>query len=218
MTQRRIDRSAPRPARISEACRRLSDKASATVLNQRCANAARSIMTIARSPDVCAIVIVAFLSSSPAAAEIYKCVEDGKTIYQDQPCRGAGAAITLTPAVSEVDVTATDREDSASRMKAQVNEMAQSRRKRDIAYEIDGLERSLRDYERAENAELAALRDEQNYNNHNYAGALWEREQKQNFVTTKMQSVRKKYASLKQVARDRVSQLRQEVAEVGKPR
>ncbi len=175
-------------------------------------------MTIARSPDVCAILIVALLSSSPAVAEIYKCVEDGKTIYQDQPCRGAGAAITLTPAVSEVDVTATDREDSASRMKAQVNEMAQSRRKRDIAYEIDGLERNLRDYERAENAELVALRDEQNYNNHNYAGALWEREQKQNFVTTKMQSVRKKYASLKQVARDRVSQLRQEVVEVGKPR
>ena len=175
-------------------------------------------MTIARSPDVCAIVIAALLSSSPAVAEIYKCVEDGKTIYQDQPCRGAGSAIALTPPVGEVDVSATDREESASRIKAQVNEMAQSRRKRDIAYEIDGLERNLRDYERAENAELVALRDEQNYNNHNYAGALWEREQKQNVVATKMQSVTKKYATMKQVARDRVSQLRKEAAEIGKPR
>ena len=175
-------------------------------------------MTIARPPDVCAVVIVALLSSSPAVAEIYKCVEDGKTIYQDQPCRGAGSAITLTPAVSEVDVTATDREESASRMKAQVNEMAQSRRKRDIAYEIDGLERNLRDYERAENAELVALRDEKNYNDHNYAGALWQREQMQEVVTTKMQAVTKKYATMKQVARDRVSQLRKEAAEIGKPR
>ena len=175
-------------------------------------------MTIARPADVCAVVIVALLSSSPAVAEIYKCVEDGKTIYQDQPCRGAGSAITLTPAVSEVDVTATDREESASRMKAQVNEMAQSRRKRDIAYEIDGLERNLRDYERAENAELVALRDEKNYNDHNYAGALWEREQKQEVVATKMQTVTKKYATMKQVTRDRVSQLRKEAAEIGKPR
>ena len=175
-------------------------------------------MTIARPPDVCAVVIVALLSSSPAAAEIYKCVEDGKTIYQDQPCRGAGSAITLTPAVSEVDATAADREESASRMKAQVNEMAQSRRKRDIAYEIDGLERNLRDYERAENAELVALRGEKNYNNNNYAGALWQREQMQEVVTTKMQAVTKKYAAMKQVARDRVSQLRKEAAEIGKPR
>jgi hypothetical protein len=186
--------------------------------NQRRADAARSIMKNARSPDVCAVVIVALLSSSPAVAEIYKCVEDGKTIYQDQPCRGAGSAITLTPAVSEVDVTATDREESASRMKAQVNEMAQSRRKRDIAYEIDSLERNLRDYERAENAELASLRDEKNYIDHNYAGAVWEREQVQGVVATKMQSVTKKYATMKQVARDRASQLRKEAAEIGKPR
>ena len=33
-----------------------------------------------------------------ASADVFKCIEDGKTVFQDKPCRGAGMAIAVKPA------------------------------------------------------------------------------------------------------------------------
>jgi hypothetical protein len=164
------------------------------------------------------MLIVASLSFSSAGAEIYKCVEGGKTSYQAQPCRGSGSAITVAPAETKGVSTMTGGEEGLSRLKAQVDEMARERRKREIANEVGRLERDIGDYEQAETAELAALRDKKGYNYHNLSAAAWRREQVLKDIDGEMQSVTEKYRTLKQAARDRVSVLRKEAAEIGKPR
>jgi Domain of unknown function (DUF4124) len=172
----------------------------------------------ARARQACAILIAASLSFSSAGAEIFKCVEGGKTSYQDQPCRGSASAISVAPADTKGISTVTAGEDSLSRLKAQIDEMARERRKREIANEVGRLERDIGDYEQAENTELAALRDKKGYNYHNLAAAAWQREWVLKNIDGEMQSVTEKYRTLKQAARDRVSVLRKEAAEIGRPR
>jgi hypothetical protein len=42
-----------------------------------------------------AVPVLALLPFSLTFAEMYKCAEDGKTVFQDRSCRGSGAAITV---------------------------------------------------------------------------------------------------------------------------
>jgi len=164
------------------------------------------------------MLVVALIPGS-ATAEIYKCMQEGKTLYQDQPCRGAGsAAVVLSPETSAASPPVTGGEDRLLRLKAYVNEMAKERRKREIAYEISGLEREITRYERAENNELAALTDKKGYNYHNLDAAGWQREWVLKSIDMEMRSVTEKYTAMKQGARDRVSRLQKEVADIDRPR
>ena len=43
-------------------------------------------MKRASTLEIC-VLLVAALAPCSAIGEIYKCVQDGKTLYQDQPCR-----------------------------------------------------------------------------------------------------------------------------------
>ena len=164
-------------------------------------------------------ILAAALIPCSAVAEIYKCVQDGKTLYQDQPCRGAGSGIVVTsPDTKGTGPAATGGEEQLTRLKAYVNEMARERRKREIAYEIGGLEREISGYERAESSELAALSDKKGYNYYNLAAAAWQREWVLKNIDLEMRSVTEKYAAMRQTARDRVSRLQKEVADIDRPR
>ncbi|TMH65844.1 MAG: DUF4124 domain-containing protein [Betaproteobacteria bacterium] len=164
-------------------------------------------------------MLVAALIPCSAVAEIYKCVQDGRTVYQDQPCRGAGSAIVVvSPETSAASPPVTGSEERLTRLKAYVNEMARERRKREIAFEIGGLEREISGYERAEKIELAALTDKKGYNYHNLDAAGWQREWVLKSIDMEMRSVTEKYTAMKQAARDRVSRLQKEVADIDKPR
>src|SRR5438309_175722 len=100
--------------------------------------------------EICAILVAA-LTPCSAIGEIYKCVQDGKTLYQDQPCRGAGSAIVVaSPEASRTKPAVTGNDERLSRLRANVDEMARERRKREIVYELGGLEREIAGYEKAE--------------------------------------------------------------------
>src|SRR5438270_13694450 len=102
------------------------------------------------SIEICA-VLVAALTPCSAIGEIYKCVQDGKTLYQDQPCRGAGSATVIaSPETSDTTPAVTGNDERLLRLRANVDEMARQRRKRENAYEIGGLEREISVHERAE--------------------------------------------------------------------
>src|SRR6266496_4431309 len=132
-------------------------------------------------------MLVAALTPCSAIAEIYKCVQDGKTLYQDQPCRGAASTmVVVSPETSGTGTAATGSDERLSRLRANVNEMARERRKREIAYEVGGLEREIAGYERTENSELAALTDKRDYNNRNTAN--WQREGMRQSVEAEMRS------------------------------
>ena len=109
--------------------------------------------------EICTLLVAALMPCA-AIGEIYKCVQDGKTLYQDQPCRGAGSAIVVaSPEASGTAPAGPGSDEQLSRLRANVSEMARERRKREVAFEVSGLEREIAGYERAEKIELAALAD-----------------------------------------------------------
>jgi hypothetical protein len=158
-----------------------------------------------------AVPVLALLPFSVTFAEMYKCEEDGKTVFQDRPCRGSGAAITVQPASGKAPDVATEGQDSMSRLRANVNEMAVERRKREIAYQIQRLEGDIEGYRRAQDVELARLGNMKALAKNNLAGATWEQS-----ISTEMQAVTEKYRTLTQTARDRISQLRQDADVIAK--
>jgi hypothetical protein len=168
--------------------------------------------------ESCTLLFVTIAVPSAVTAEIYKCVQDGKTVYQDQACRGSGGAVTIsTPETTGAAPAAARTEESLSRLRANVDAMAHERRKRDIAYEVSGFQRAIREYEQAETVELAALADRKGYNYHNLNAAMWQRESIFRDIDSNMRAVTEKYAALKQAARDRISRLQKEAADIDKP-
>jgi uncharacterized protein DUF4124 len=161
--------------------------------------------------ELCAFTLLAFLPFPSAVAEMYKCTEDGKAVFQDTPCRGSGSAITVKPASGN-----TSDSSVFSRTKANVSEMERERRQREIAYEIERLERVIRGYERSQDAELTVLRYKKSYAENNFAGATWERSALEQSISTEMQAVTEKYKTKIQVARDWITQLRRDGSEIGK--
>ena len=82
-------------------------------------------------------------------AEMYKCVEDGKTVFQDKPCRGTGSAITVVPANQSVEKSkstepAESADDSLStRSKKFIESSQRDREIRDIDNAIENAEREV---------------------------------------------------------------------------
>lgn len=171
-------------------------------------------MRRALARTACVGLAVAVFPFSAAMADMYKCTVDGKTVYQDRPCPSTGTAISIKPATGKPSgETTRTAEDNLVKTKAQVAEMELERKKRDIAYEIERLEADIDGYERAQESELSALRRKKGLAKNNLAGATWEQS-----ISAEMQAVTEKYKTKIQVARDRIAQLRQDAAEIGKSR
>lgn len=155
------------------------------------------------------------LSASTAAADVYKCVVDGKTTYQGEPCRGARSVMMISrPPASGAGKGSPE---TIGDLRAQVAGMEQQRRERELAYETDRLEREILALEKSRTAELAALRDKASFANYNQPGALWERGWVQQAIVAEMQAVNDKYDSLRRSARERLAQLGRAAAGAAEP-
>jgi uncharacterized protein DUF4124 len=145
-------------------------------------------------------------SFGASAANVYKCVEGGKTVFQGVPCRGDGAAITVAPANGTVIAepaapaasasAAAGASDSVSRMKDHVKSMEADRKKREHEYTLNQIslatrepEAAINNEQSAMNAELAALRGKKLAANNSLAGATWEQS-----ISSEMQAITQKYA------------------------
>jgi hypothetical protein len=145
--------------------------------------------------------------STLASADVFRCIENGKTVYQDTACRTPGQPLDMSRARSP--------DGSAERANAALEQMRKSaaaqeseRRSGETAAEVDALQRELAEYDRAEEAELAPLRSTLAYMNFNLPGAVWERSWAEESVRKQMQAVTDKYASKKRAARERLVALR----------
>ena len=51
------------------------------------------------------LIVAASICCIPMSvdAEVFKCTEDGKTVFQDKPCRGSGTAIIVKREISDKD-------------------------------------------------------------------------------------------------------------------
>jgi hypothetical protein len=138
-----------------------------------------------------------------ARADTYKCVDNGRTTYQDQPCRSGGSVLR-----SSNDTPDPRAAETVSKLKASVTQLEQARKQREAGVEIDRLEREIQALDQAEQDELAAIRTKRDFANYNLPGAVWERGEVEQARAKEMQSVTEKYAARKQASRDRVALLR----------
>jgi len=160
-------------------------------------------------------------------AEVFKCVEDGKTVFQDKPCRGAGSAITVVPANQSVEKSKLPEaanqpadESVMSRTKSHIDTMQRDRQKRDLEYEIRDIdsaiqnaEREISNLQRGLDAELALLSAKKGYANNNLAGATWLQS-----ISSEMQATSEKYKVKIQPIQDRITLLATRRAALQKPR
>ncbi len=157
------------------------------------------------STAVLAAVMVSPLGAR--AADVHKCVENGRTSYQDAPCGNAGTVIhTDADAVDRPRATAAA--ESVEKLRANVAQLEQARRARERAAQIESVEREIAGYRKAEQDELAPLREQRNYANNNLQGAAWERNAVFDRIAREMQAVSDRYALKTQAARERLAQLR----------
>jgi hypothetical protein len=171
------------------------------------------------------VFLIAALGSCPfggALAEMYKCVENGKTTFQDTPCLGPGATVSVKPATGNSssptpsatsDKSRPPEQSSFDKAKEHVRSMELERKQREIDYEIEKLESQIRHYQADLDADLTALSRKKAFAKNNLAGATYEQS-----ISTEMQAVSERYKVNIQIAQDKMTQLRNEAVELRKSR
>lgn len=170
-------------------------------------------MHAATSAIIAAVLIV---STTPALA-INKCKIDGRTVFQDAPCPdGTGSAITVRPASgysppaiapgpensAQPSQTAPGAPASTDDMRTRAEALEKERRGREIDHQIKIVEQRLKNLERQQAGELAALSRKKNRAANNLAGAQWETS-----ISQEQQAVMSKYESLMKNERSKIEML-----------
>ena len=150
------------------------------------------------------LMLCGMLAILPAAAQVNKCLVDGKVVYQAAPCKQGTAKATLAPRNDMTEDAA-----RANREKFLVADKARqtNNRREQIEAVIGGLERDISGYQKSMDSELAALQARKASANNNLAGATWEQS-----LSTEMQAVTAKYQTKIKTAQERIAGLRQEKA------
>lgn len=157
------------------------------------------------------LLFIAVLVMCPlgfADAKVFKCVENGKTIYQNYPCRGSGSEINVVPAtdsMSSGEDAAIAQDAITAKRNSQANVLILERRLRDIDYEAQNLKADINKYNTNMNAEIKVLRERQESWKNKLGGATWEQN-----IEAEIQAVFEKYQLQIQTAQDRLSQLNSE--------
>ena len=161
------------------------------------------------------LLFIAALAICPfgsVGAKVFKCVEDGKTIYQKDPCRGSGSEIDVVPANEPLPSgkeTATDQSALTAKRNNQARAITLERRVRDIDYEIQNIQRDISKYQAEMKAEMEALQQKKEFWKNKLGGSVWEQN-----VAAEMQSVSESYNLKIQAAQDNLSQLNKEKADI----
>ena len=173
----------------------------------------------ARSLPLLAAGLLALLPAPTSAAEIYRCVDNGLVTYQDAPCRNAGGGtVVKLPQDSPPPPDARgDTRESTDELRKRVNAMARERRQREIAAEIDQLDRQLARISADESAELDAIRERRKYIAGNLQGDPYGQAQIQRSLEDEMKQVSAKYRDRSEGVRRRIAALRGESVALAKP-
>ncbi|MEO5766494.1 MAG: DUF4124 domain-containing protein [Casimicrobiaceae bacterium] len=155
------------------------------------------------------------LALPPAAhaAEVYRCVDKGVITYQDFPCRtpGEGGVVRLVvPDPATPPPPRAKGADDLDETRRNVDVMARERRQREIAAEIDGLERVVARNDKEEAAELDVLRSQRGYAANNFKADGLDLARVDRALTDRMAAVSTKYRERAEPVRRRIVELRNE--------
>jgi hypothetical protein len=164
-----------------------------------------------RSTLFCLSLLLTVVAGA-ADARMFKCLEGGRTVFQDRPCAGSGTAVTVVPANQSVADPASDANGSSepatiARLRENVKSLETERRQRDIDHAIRAAEREIDALQSQRDRELAVLQGRKALARNNLAGATWEQS-----ISAEMQAVSDTYRTRIQVVRDRIDDLRKDAA------
>ena len=157
-----------------------------------------------------AVLVALVLPSAAQAADVYRCVENGVTTYQDFPCRTpAGGSVVRVVVPDSPPPSANDAE-NMEEMRKRVDAMARERRQRELAAEIDRLEQSVVRMGKEEATELDALRQQRGYAANNFQTDLYDKGRVDRALTDEMKAIAVKYRERTEPVRRRIIELRNE--------
>jgi len=169
------------------------------------------------------LLLVAGLAALPpaaaGAADVYRCVDNGVVTYQDAPCSnaGSGTVVRLPQEPPPPPGARGDAAQSKEALRKRVDAMARERRQREIATEIDGLDRQLTRIAAEEAAELSAVRDRRKFIANNLQGDPYGQATLQRSLEDEMKQISAKYRERSDAVRRRIVSLRGESVALGKP-
>lgn len=154
------------------------------------------------------VLLLVLNSSVAGAGQVYICTDAvGKKTFQSMPCPGDAKAEVKEYKAPEPSGSAAAVDNRLSTDNPIYQQMKSDNRRRELERDIQKSERQIEKYQAQMESEMAALRQKKRYANNNAAGAMWEQS-----ISTEMQAVSSKYTSMISVERDRINQMRQEIA------
>ena len=149
---------------------------------------------------------------SVADAQVYKCMEGGRTVFTDKPCAAGAKPISVQPASGRAAVAGapetTDRSYGAAAATAPqsyVDKADQAARRRVLQNQITRKEGELSGLEHDMNREMDRLRGQRRRAANNLAGATWETS-----LAQEMTAVTNSYAARMDIVREDIARLRME--------
>lgn len=120
----------------------------------------------------CALILTATLACAAASADVYKCKQNGKMVFSDQPCSTTAEKISVKPATGHAD--AVSESDAVAASKAFVDKTNANVKRSALDADIERAKDRINSLQNNRDRELAALRDKKQRANNNLAGAVWE--------------------------------------------
>lgn len=159
-----------------------------------------------RATATIALSTLAVVAAMDAGAAIYRCDDNGKVVYQAEPCRSAGRTIDLSHAPVPAGAAEKGLQE-LERLRGAVAAQERARVASENAAEAARLDREVRRLDLERDRELAALQSRLDYTVYNTPGAPWERGWAEQALRAEMKAVAERYDARKQQARDRLAQL-----------
>ena len=159
-----------------------------------------------------ALALLATLALLPAAhaADVYRCVENGVTTYQDFPCRTPDGGGVVRVVIPDTPPPSASSAQNLEETRKRVDAFARERRQREIAADIDRLEQSLARVAKEEATEIDTLRQQRGYAANNFQTDLYDKGRVDRALVDEMKAVAVKYRERAEPARRRILELRNE--------
>lgn len=124
------------------------------------------------------VTLAALLLATSAHAQVYKCRIGGQMVFSDQPCAADAKPIDVRPASGPAGAVSAQAGAPVPTLgrtpQERVAAMERDRKRRDLDWDIQALEREMdADVERMQ-SEMARLKASKSRANNNLAGATWE--------------------------------------------
>ena len=147
-----------------------------------------------------ALILAVVLACSAANADVYKCQQNGKMVFSDQPCGGSAEKINVKPASGHAD--SVSEADAVAASKAFIDKTNASAKRNALDADIERAQDRINSLQNSRDRELAALSEKKRRANDNLAGAVWE-----DSISNEMIAVTNSYATRIAVEERKLAQL-----------